>query len=93
MTTVRAQPQEKKPAIVPCRKPTCPDASVQACSKYVLASLYLITYKYPVSFIAEEGGGGKAADTLTAFAAVLRLNAGDKERRLQGSSNVHPHAT
>lgn len=27
------------------------------------------------------------------FAAVLRLNSGDKERRLQGSSDVHPGAT
>lgn len=92
--------KRKKNAIVPYRKPTCPapmdffpcgrpDVSVQACSKYVLASLHLITYKYPFSFIAGEGG----AATLTGFAAVLRLNAGDKERRLQGSSNVHPHAT
>lgn len=30
---------------------------------------------------------------LTASVAVLRLNAGDKDRCPEDSSNVHPHAT
>lgn len=50
-----------------------------------------IMYKFLFSFISAAEASVPAV--LTAFAAVLRLNAGDKERCLKGSSNVHPHTT
>lgn len=48
-------------------------------SRVNMSSVYVIAHKYLLSFIG--------------FAAVLRISAGDKERCLQDSSNVHPHTT